>query len=112
MWGEWHKSRPLHRDLKEPALRYIQFLIAYNLTGRTKNFFIPTIFELWLLDCIKAGKKVNPGTVAYQTFCVATKRGRRSLRKLGHVITNFASYHGLSEDEDELRWRMHSPWQR
>ncbi|EPS60895.1 hypothetical protein M569_13907 [Genlisea aurea] len=84
--GEWNKSRPIHKDLEEPAMRYIQFLIAYNLTGRTKNFFIPTIFELWLLDCIKSGKKVNPGTVAYQTIWASTRKSRRSLRKLGHVI--------------------------
>ncbi|EPS58211.1 hypothetical protein M569_16604 [Genlisea aurea] len=92
--GQWSKAKSVNKELTDTAMGYIQFLIAYNLTGRIRSFFIPTKFELWLLNNIKAGKKLNPATVAYHTIEMAKKR-RSEVRKIGHVITNFAKRAGL-----------------
>ncbi|EPS61647.1 hypothetical protein M569_13148 [Genlisea aurea] len=93
--GQWNKSKSVNKELTDQVMGYIQFLIAYNLTGRTRNYFIPTKFELWLLDNIKAGKKINPATVAYHTIEMAKKRG-------GDVITNFAMRAGLPMHEEAM----------
>ncbi|EPS66427.1 hypothetical protein M569_08350 [Genlisea aurea] len=104
--GQWNKSKSVNRELTDPVMGYIQFLIAYNLTGRTRNFFIPTKFELWLLDSIKAGKKINPATVAYHTIEMAKKQRGEQVRKIGHVITNFAIRAGLSIHEEAMKSPM------
>ncbi|EPS63052.1 hypothetical protein M569_11735 [Genlisea aurea] len=92
--------------LLNPALRYIQFLLGYNLSSRGKNYTNITRHELWILDSLDKGIKINPAALAMYTITSWRQKASSPMRKLGHLITTLARRENVQLDEGKLRKPM------
>ncbi|EPS68592.1 hypothetical protein M569_06176, partial [Genlisea aurea] len=90
--------------LLKPEWRYLQFLIAYNLTSRGKNYTNMTKREVWILDCIVRGIKINPAALAVYTIASWKIKAKGTMRKMGHLVTAIASYEELELDKNRVRY--------
>ncbi|EPS66846.1 hypothetical protein M569_07930 [Genlisea aurea] len=100
------KMKSSGRDILNPALRYIQFLLGYNLSSRGKNYTNVTRHELWILDSLEKGLKINPAALAMYTIASWRQKASTPMRKLGHLVTTLARGENVKLDESKIRKPM------